>query len=264
MLQALDAEPVRLDIRLSGARSGRAPYPVSAKSQLGSFTLDSTGRVLGAEVRGTVHWLPGRDGPARALLAEPGVRGRLPVVIPGTDAVACASDNGGEDGLDVIPADGSAARRIGHGEFGRILELAAPDGRTAAVACADGRLLTVALEGEPDITEIARSTNAEVAGLAFSPDSALLAWSQPWRPERGVSQIRLARLADGTVTDVTPPGSTTPRRRSPWTASTWRSCRIAPSIRSTTRTSLISGSCSGSGRTLCRCWPRRHRRSCRS
>jgi tricorn protease len=206
LLESLDSEPVRLDIRLSGVRSGRASYPVSAKSQLRSFTLDSTGRVLGAEVRGTVHWLPGRDGPARALLAEPGVRGRLPVVIPGRDAVACASDSGGEDGLDVIPADGSAARRIGHGEFGRILELAvAPDGRTAALACADGRLLTVALEGEPVITEIARSANAEVAGLAFSPDSALLAWSQPWRPGHEASQIRLARLADGTVVDVTPP-----------------------------------------------------------
>ena len=91
---------------------------------------------------------------------------RLPLVIPGTDAVACASDRGGEDGLDVIPADGSAARRIGQGVFGRIMELAvAPDGRTAAVACADGRLLTVALDGEPVITEIARSANEEVAGL---------------------------------------------------------------------------------------------------
>jgi tricorn protease len=206
LLESLDAEPVRLDIRLSGARSGRAPYPVSAQSQLGSFTLDSAGRLLAAEVRGTVHWLPGRDEPARALLAEPGVRGRLPVIIPGADAVACASDNGGEDGLDVLPADGSAARRIGHGQFGRILELAvAPDGSTAAVACADGRLLTVALKGDPVITEIARGTNAEVAGLSFSPDSALLAWSQPWRPDRGAAQIRLARLADGTVTDVTPP-----------------------------------------------------------
>jgi tricorn protease len=127
------------------------------------------------------------------------------VIISGTDAVACASDNGGEDGIDVIPADGSAPRRVGHGEFGRIPELAvAPDGRTAATACADGRLLTVALAGEPVLTEIARSTNAAVADLAFSPDSALLAWSQPWRPERGASQIRLARLADGTVTDVTP------------------------------------------------------------
>jgi tricorn protease len=76
LLESLDAEPVRLDIRLSGVRSGRASYPVSAKSHVGSFTLDSTGRVLGVEVRGTVHWLPGRDGPARALLAEAGVRPR--------------------------------------------------------------------------------------------------------------------------------------------------------------------------------------------
>ena len=189
LLESLDTEPVRLDIRLSGVRSGRASYPVSANSQLRSFTLDSTGQVMGTEVRGTVHWVRGPDGPARALLAEPGVRGRLPVVIPGRDAVACASDNGGEDGLDVIPADGSAARRIGHGEFGRILELAvAPDGRTGAVACADGRLLTVALDGEPVITEIAHNTNEKVAGLAFSPDSALLAWSQPWRPRMIASQ----------------------------------------------------------------------------
>jgi tricorn protease len=212
LLESLDAEPARLDIRLSGDHSGRAPYSVSAKSQLGSFTLDATGGVLAAEVRGTVHWLPSRDEAARdeaarALLAEPGVRGRLPVVIPGRDAVACASDSGGEDGLDVIPADGSAARRIGHGEFGRIVELAvAPDGRTAAVACTDGRLLTVALEGEPVVTEIARSTIEWVTGLTFSPDSALLAWSQPWRADPGgAAQIRLARLADGTVTDVTPP-----------------------------------------------------------
>ncbi len=105
----------------------------------------------------------------------------------------------------MIAADGSTRTPIGHGEFGRILELVvAPDGRTAAVACADGRLLTVALDGEPVITEIARSSDAEVAGLTFSADSALLAWSQPWRPDRGASQIRLARLADGTVTDVTP------------------------------------------------------------
>ena len=205
LLESLDAEPARLDLRLSGVRSGQVPYPASGTSRLGSFAVDPTGQVVAAEVRGTVHWLPSRGDAVRALLAEPGVRGRLPVVIPGRDAVACVSDRGGEDGLDVIPADGSAARRIGHGEFGRILELAvAPDARLAAVACADGRLLTVALAGEPVITEIARSTNEEVAGLAFSPDSELLAWSQPWRPGRGASQIRLAHLADGTITDVTP------------------------------------------------------------
>jgi tricorn protease len=63
----------------------------------------------------------------------------------------------------------------------------------------------VALDGEPVITEITHNTNEAITGLAFSPDSALLAWSQPWRTELGASHIRLARLADGTVTDVTPP-----------------------------------------------------------
>ncbi len=211
LLESLDAEPVRLDIRLSGVRQGRAPYRVSGKSELGSFTLDATGQVLAAEVRGRIHWLPtrdeaARDEAARTMLAEPGVRGRHPVAIPGAHAVACVSDSGGEDGVDVIPADGSAVRRIGHGRLGRILELAvAPDGRTAAVACADGRLLTVALDGEPVITQITHNANEAITGLAFSPDSSLLAWSQPWRTERISSHIRLARLADGTVIDVTPP-----------------------------------------------------------
>ena len=42
----------------------------------------------------------------------------------------------------------------------------------------------MALAGEPVITEIARSTDAVVTGLAFSPDSALLAWAQSWLPSR--------------------------------------------------------------------------------
>src|SRR5438105_819457 len=49
ILASLDAEPMRLDIRLRDDRPGRAPYQLSARSQLGSFTLDSTGRALGAE-----------------------------------------------------------------------------------------------------------------------------------------------------------------------------------------------------------------------
>ncbi len=40
-----------------------------------------------------------------------------------------------------------------------------------------------------------------MTGLAYSPDSAWLAWSQP--EPRPLSRIRLARLSDGAVTDVT-------------------------------------------------------------
>ena len=260
LLTSLDAEPVRLDIRLGGVRNGRTPYPVSTRYGLGDFALCKTGRVLVAEVRGTVHWLPAQDGPAVALLGTPGVRGRLPEVLPeagpGPSTVVCVSDAGGEDGLDVIAADGSMRRRLAHGELGHVLELAvSPDGKCVAVASHDGRLLLVelgddgegaqgaeALEqveeggeegsvsggeasggsgaGEADaasehaadaradvrgtVTELARSNNAEVRGLCFSPDSAYLAWAQPWEPEEK-THIRLARLSDRTVVDVTPP-----------------------------------------------------------
>jgi tricorn protease len=223
-----------------------------------------------------VHWLPGQDGPARTLLDTPGVRGRLPEVIPGTSTVVCVSDAGGEDGLDLIAADGSVTTRLAHGELGRVLELVvSPDGKVAAVAAHDGRLLLVDLDGaeegekgadagedtaqqtddeqqdgaqptdgeqqdsaqpadsaqqdgaqqdgaqqadseeqaggaagaarEPGtITELARSINGEVRDLAFSPDSAYLAWAQAWEAEES-THIRLARLADHTIVDVTSP-----------------------------------------------------------
>jgi len=205
LLESLDAEPLRLELKLGGVRSGRASFPVSARHHLGDFSLDRAGRVVAAEVRGTVHWLPGRDGPARVLLGKPGVRARLPQMIPGGSAVVCVTDEGGEDGLEVIPADGSATRRLAHGRLGHVLELVvSPDGKVAAVAAHDGRLLLLKLgEGEDEeIRELTRSVNAEVFDLAFSPDSAYLAWAHPWTPEIA-AHIRLARLSDGTVADVT-------------------------------------------------------------
>jgi tricorn protease len=69
-----------------------------------------------------------------------------------------------------------------------------------AVAARDGRLLLVDV-ATGRVTTLATSPDGPVSGLAFAPDSAWLAWSQPDR--RPLSQIRLARLADGTVVDVT-------------------------------------------------------------
>ena len=207
LLDSLDAEPAKLDIRLGGVRTGRSPFPVSAYSDLGAFALDRTGRVLAAEVRGTVHRVPAEAGPARTLLAEAGVRGRVPVPMPDGSGVLAVSDAGGEDGLELLPADGSPARRIGHGELGRVGELAvSPDGRTAAIATNDCRVLTVHLASGA-VTELARATGENIDGLAFSPDSAYLAWSQPHVvfdfAER--QHIRMARLSDGVAVDVTPP-----------------------------------------------------------
>jgi tricorn protease len=77
----------------------------------------------------------------------------------------------------------------------------APDGSRAAVAAHDGRLLLVERE-TGEVREVDRSEHGDVSGLAFSPDSAWLAWTHPG--PRPLSQIRLAHTTDLSVTEATP------------------------------------------------------------
>ena len=209
------AGPARLDITLGSPARGRAPRPAAAEDHLGSLSVDHGGRASAIEARGTVHWLTHRDGPARAVSAVPGVRARFPRVLGSGGQVVWATDAGGSDALEIGYGDpastvGAAqpARRIAAGQVGRITGLAAaPDGGTVAVAAQDGRLRVVDVESG-QMREIAASGNGVVTGLAWSPDSAWLAWSQPAEHPAGgilnqLRRLRLARIADGQVFDAT-------------------------------------------------------------
>ncbi len=204
ILDDLDAEPRPLDVRLGGPRSGRVPFPVRAVDELADYGADHTGRGGAVEVRGTVHWLTHRDGPVRALAAEPGVRARSPRVLG--EQVVWVTDADGEDALEIAPVSGLAAgttpRRVGLGGLGRVLELcAAPDGRRAAVSTHDGRLLLLDVESG-DLREVVSTSDGDPCDLTFSPDSSWLAWSHP-----GPTPLRHIRMADTTdlsIVDVTP------------------------------------------------------------
>jgi tricorn protease len=197
--------PRRLEFGLA-ASAARAPRLISAENHLGSLSCDHSGQASAIEVRGTVHWLTHRDGPARALSVVPGVRARLPKVLGKTGLVAWVTDADGADAIEVVMVDGPAAaplRRLAAGAIDWVSELAAaPDGSAVAVAARDGRLFVVDVSSG-EVTELASSDNGEVTGLAWSPDSAWLAWSHPG-PEP-LRQLRMIRLADPdrTVVDVT-------------------------------------------------------------
>ena len=212
VLDGLDAQPRMLEIDLAGPRTGRRPRPLGAGDKIGDLAVDRTGRATAVEVLGSVHWLTTRDGPAPALADTPGVRARLPQVLgPAATAentpphVAWITDADGDDAIEVGPADGSApTRRFGAGRLGRVLELAAsPDGARLAVAAHDGRVL-VADVASGEIREVARSEQTDASGLAWSPDSAWLAWSHPGA--EGLRQILARRVdgADGVTVEVTP------------------------------------------------------------
>ncbi|MEU7716770.1 S41 family peptidase [Streptomyces tibetensis] len=203
-----DAEPRRLDVRLGGQRADLQPFPVNASRWFGSASPDHTARGSAVAVRGSVHWVTHRSGPARALAATPGVRARLPRTFraDGEQWVVWVTDAEGDDALEFAPATGLAPgatpRRIAAGQLGRVVDLAmAPDGSRAAVSCHDGRLLLVERE-TGEVREVDRSDDGDVSGLVFSPDSSWLAWSHPG--PRPLCQLKLAHTTDLSVTEATP------------------------------------------------------------
>ncbi|MFV5991152.1 S41 family peptidase [Streptomyces sp. NPDC056231] len=202
------AGPRRLEIRLGGQRADLQPHSVHAGSHLDSASPDRTGRGSAVGTRGAVHWVTHREGPARALAVEPGVRARLPRTFQadGDQHVVWVTDAEGDDALECAPATGTAPgtapRRLAAGRLGRVLDLAAAaDGSRFAVASHDGRILIVERESG-EVHEVDRSEHGDASGLVFSPDSVWLAWSHPGPGP--LRQLKLAHLADLSVAEATP------------------------------------------------------------
>ncbi|MFF9816463.1 S41 family peptidase [Streptomyces sp. NPDC014006] len=204
-----DSEPRRLDVRLSGPRTGRRPYQVPAAQHVDGLSVDETGRASAVVVRGSLYWLTHRDGPARTIADTPGVRIRLPEMLGSGGQVAYVTDAEGEDAIEIayLPRTTGerAPRRLASGALGRVLEMVAdPDGERLAIASHDGRLLLLDAGDEADgeVSELIRSVNGPVRDLAFSPDGAWLTWSHPGIG-RSLRQIKLARIKDTYIVDVT-------------------------------------------------------------
>ncbi len=202
-----DSAPVRIEISLGAPRSGRAACSPRASDVLGEHASDHDGRASAVEARGEVHWLTHEKGPARLLGGGGGVRARLPRAAgTGTSAkVVFVTDAEGEDAIEIVPAHGplpEVRTRIGAGALGRVLDLAiSPDAAHAAVATHDGRVILVGL-GDGGLRTVSSSNHGDATGLAFSPDSRFVAWSEAG-PEP-LRQVKLAEIATAEVQEVTP------------------------------------------------------------
>jgi tricorn protease len=202
LLDSPDAPgPHQIDVTLGSSAGTRAPRLVTARDHLGELDPDWTGQASVVEVRGSVHWLTHKDGPARALHVDPAARARLPRVLGQSGKVVWVTDAAGPDALEIAPVAGEPRPVRLEGLGGTVTSLAAsPDGATVAAALHDGRLLAVDV-ASGRVTELASCDDGPAGGLSWSPDSAWLAWSQPG--PQPLSRIRVARVADRAIVDVT-------------------------------------------------------------
>ena len=235
------AEARPLDIRLGSPASARSPRLISAEDHLGDLSCDYTGQASAVEVRGTVHWLTHRDGPARALAVAP--RARLPRVLGRTGQVVWVSDADGEQALEIAPGDrageprrgrrapaggrparpgGRPGRRAGRNDRGR--------GRRGTAGCC---VVDVA---SGQVTELAASTDGADDRAGLLPGLGL-AGLVPARARGRCPGSGWPGWPTGRSPTSPTAGSPTPTRCSPSTGVTWRSCPGAASTRSTTRTS---------------------------
>jgi tricorn protease len=199
-----DARPRRLDLQLAAPPTARVPRLITAADHLGHLDCDETGQASVVEVHGTLHWLTHADGPARALPVDQAARARLPRVLGTTGKVTWVTDAGGTDAIQVAeiePESAATVRTLTAADLGNVTQLkASPDGGKLAAASHDGRLLLVDVESG-QATELASNDDGEIDGIAWSPDSAWLAWAQPG--PRPLARIRLARVEDRVTVDVT-------------------------------------------------------------
>ncbi|MFF7881699.1 S41 family peptidase [Streptomyces sp. NPDC007896] len=204
-----DSVPRRLDVRLGGPRAGRRTYQVPAAQHVDGISVDETGRASAVVVRGSLHWLTHRDGPARTIADTPGVRVRLPEMLGSGGRIAYVTDADGEDAVEIafLPrASGQREpRRLASGALGRVLEMVSdPQGERLAIASNDGRLLILDATEESGATSTSRTETEEAS--ATEPDST----SEPESEDTSRTESEGTSQTGSEEAPRTEPGDTSP------------------------------------------------------
>ncbi len=180
LLDSLDAEPQPLEISVGGGLAGRRRRLLRPSDQLTAVRPDLGGDASLLEWRGNAFQLVHRQGPARAVAAEPGVRFREPRLFGTTGLAIMVSDAAGEDRLEIRSLSGETEpRHLASGQLGRVLHLeVSPAADRVAAISHDGGVHLVDVDSG-QVRTVAHSTEGEAKSPTFSSDGRYLVWSQP-------------------------------------------------------------------------------------
>ncbi len=172
----------KIDVRFPSTRSDRGRKFVPAARHLEAYDLHPQGHSIACVCRGGAFTLGLWEGATRRHGPVSSARTRLARWLPDGKRLVAVNDEGGEEGLVVFPADGSAERRRIPGDFGRPTDLVvAPVGADRVALCNQRQQVIVVdfASGKARTRMLARSEWGRIEGLAWSADGRWLAWGFP-------------------------------------------------------------------------------------
>ncbi|HEY9722013.1 MAG TPA: PDZ domain-containing protein, partial [Oscillatoriaceae cyanobacterium] len=177
---------------------------VDASRFLDGTALHPDGHALALTTRGKAYAMGDFAGPVVQLGVPHGVRYRHPAWLPDGERVVAVTDELGEETLVVFPANGSQpGENLGPLDLGRVVQLAvSPTADRVAIANHRYELLLVDLKTR-QLRVLDKSDYSHVAGVAWSPDGAWIAYGFPNSPK--TSRIQLVEVETGRTHPVTEP-----------------------------------------------------------
>lgn len=184
---------------------------VPANKYIENYSLNSDGGSLAVTARGKVFNLGNWEGPANQLGARKEVRYRLAEYMPDGGSVVVASDEGGEDHLEILSISHNGETRKLEGlDIGRPLELkVSPKGDRLALTNHRNELILVDLE-KPSMKLIDKSDHGFIIGFNWSHDGAWLAYAKFINHRQGVVFIynpeknKTAEVTEPVLVDLAP------------------------------------------------------------